>query len=271
MTHHSPLGGLSPRVAASVEANPDVDAFLAGRKTTPNSWGAYATKVIDLELCTPTAAAVVALLGGPDLVDLRDPSVQFVEPRDFREYTEKFLDIKEREHEAGLRPERNRLYDEAKLIVSQWGVDPGEAEQRVGLLQQRIDQAATDDDTTLLCMERDGLDSGVEVTLAEFAGSMIGASVVDWEESPSELAFSWIEGIQAVVESVERDHNYSPEIDAFKLGDIYLSVSQMGSFLGSVSSSNRRLARVYAKEDWETVWPVFAAPTSLSVIDGNEQ
>lgn len=272
MSRSDPLVGLSRKTATAIDNTPEVEAFLSGSRVVPNTWGGYATRAVDLGLVEPVVSEVVDLLGGPNIVNLRDPDIIFDGGHGYSWYKSDYINRQAERHLADLRPESRRLVSTANLIMSQWEVDPEIARSESDAIQEMIDGGQIDDDTatSLACAKRDGLWSGVEVTMADFMQQMLGANVLD-EEVPSELANYWAQGLSQVVNEFEDDYGYIDDFDRLPISEIHLARNHTGAFLACLQRAPERLADVYAQKDWEYIEPIFAAPTSLSVIDGTEK
>lgn len=269
------LRTLSRKTQLAVENSPEVEAYRYGSEVVPNTWGGYATKAIDLGLAEPTADSVIALLGGRSIVDLKDPDVLFKNPRNYDSYRHAFQEAAVLRHSADLIIERNRLLQTAQIVIKQWEIDPDEGQKAADDIQEVLNDTPFDVDTTLLCMKRDGMRDGIDVSLGEFATTMFGVNVLD-EEAPSELARHWVAGVGSVIDSIYYDYSDTGFIDRtsnvseLPVKDVALNSLLIGRFIGAVSRSHMAQAYVYAEQEWEAIQPIFMPPDSLTVLHGNE-
>lgn len=277
---------VSGRVARTfpIERTPEVQAALAGRKIVSNTWGGYATKLMDqLDIGPEEAVSLLKLT--PEM--LRDPELQFM-PKDryeggytFADYEYLMLSKYRGEAEKDIEPEVRRLVDTVDAVMSGYKVaDRDQAQQQAGQLQAEIgtitagkpgDQLTPQEckRVDLMILERDALQSGVIIGLEEFVTTMLNVSILD-PDNPSELAQLWINSLQEAVEIFWQDYRFSdPEI---KVGDIIVGEDIFLLMKRNIAGSGR-FAEEYAKSAWERIEPVFLAPLleDLPVIAGTEK
>lgn len=268
MPNKDPLRALSRTVVQSVENSPENSAFRAGLNIVPNTWGAYATRAIDLELCDPTIESVTDLLGGAELVDLNDPDIMFTSTYGFGAYYAAFIAQRTLYYEKDLTIEAKRLNGVVKLITSQWEVDLASSQPEADKLQEMIEESTPQVDLDIICMKRDGLQDGLSVTLAEYAKAMLGANILN-DDAPSELAVHWIKGIKDVVNALEEDYLYL-DLDDRRIADLHLSRRHVNELTQQINHGVKIEAREKAEVDWDVIGIVFEAPSNLSILDGTE-
>jgi hypothetical protein len=270
MSNQDPMRTFSRTVAGAIENSPEVEAFLAGNHIVPSTWGDYATHAIDLDLVDATPAAVVELFGGADLVDLADPAIQFESLADFNWYEKSYRDGRKSLYQAMLRPEAWQLEQTSRLIASQWEMpDATAARHEADRLQELIPEIEDEQLCASMCMRRDGLHDGVEVTLADYVTAMLGANVVD-EDEPRELTRAWVSGVVQVVDEIIGEYGYA-DVGDMNVTQVYLEREHFDSHAATLRHAPDFIAHQLALADWQVIEPVFLAPTTLSIIEGNEQ
>lgn len=269
MVKINPLQGLSRKTITALGNTPEVEAFMRGLPYVPNTWGGYASRAVELKLCDPTTEAVVDLLGGPGIVDLSSSELAFQDEGRFLTYQSDFIYTKRKAHAESLIPDREYLIHEAKLIFSQWQIGIEEGNKRADEIQKLIGTGSISSCSALV-MKMDGLRGGIDANLAEFVATMLSADVLE-PESPARLSRFWLGGIMDVVEYTHDRYGSLADIEDVHTDEIALTAKGLSQFFCVIDASDRDEARALSKADWDYVYPVFAPPTSLSIIDGTEQ
>lgn len=272
-----PFRTLSRRVRASLENSPEVEAFISGDRILPLTWGGYATRALDMELCEPTVDAVVTLLGGDRWVNLGSSELVFAgtDGEDlFDDFRFEYIDGREKLYLDDLRVEVNRLSAVIDTIVSNWKIDPELGQTRANEVQKTLDADDPESELTelefaSLCNKRDALSGGIEVNFEEFAKALLGCNVLD-EESPSELAPGWIRGVKLALSRALRQYARRLPLSELYARDFLVIFPMILEVKNSIERYAYSLAQQRAEEDWEKIEPVFMIKGAHRTLAGTE-
>lgn len=257
---------VSGRIARTnpIEHTPEFEAALNGHDFVPDTWGGYATRLMDYHDLEP-AEAIAALrltseqLSDPDILFTTD---SYYDPRQY------YLKLFHKEALSDFEVEARRLRGVVDLVMTAYLVgDEKAASEQADQLQAQISNRELEEDKIdLACARRDSLISGVQISMDEFVQTMLGANVID-EEHPSELATQWIQSIKDVVEDTCREYFLDEEV---KASDIVLG-REAFTFMKRLLSPGEEAYRV-ADENWNYIKPVFIARPlkEFSLIAGTE-
>lgn len=258
---------VSGRIARTnpIEKTPEFEAALNGSEFIPDTWGGYATRLMDMRDLEPGESIAALGLTGEQLAD---PEIQFTfdsydNPRDF--YVNKFYT----EALKDLEVEARRLRGIVDVVMSGSMYDDLDAALvESELIQSEIDDGKyEDDEMDLACTARDALDSGVEIAMDEFVVEMLSTNVLN-DEYPSELARLWIQTIKDVVEDVCEEYRLDEEVKAH-----YVVLGRDAFIKMKAWLKPYELARDVAEERWDYLKPVFTARAlgEFSLLAGNER
>lgn len=270
-----PFRTLSRRVRASLENSPEIEAFISGDRILPLTWGGYATRAIDMELCEPTRDAVVALLGGERYVLLSDPEIVFSGVNGnymFEDYRFSYIEQCYKTHLKDLDIEVNRLTSIVDAIVSGWKIDKDIAEREADQIQDIIeseDEAITELELAALCCKRDAISDGINMHFETFAETMLSCNVLD-EEFPSELAQGWVSGVNKSLQEALREYFFDIDIRLLKPNEVFVSRSMIAAMKVEVRALAHSMAQKKAEEDWEKIEPVFLIKGTHRTLAGTE-
>lgn len=265
-----------------MEQSPANQAALEGRPNIADTWGGYATRLMDHHDIDPYEA-VEAL--GITREHLADPEVIFTDPNSYRAFMHSRTDAYRDEAKRDLGVEVNRLRDIVDEVMKGYVIDPSEhptpdeIQAEINEKGERIHQIPEGDEhdraeveIDKLVMERDALESGVRITVDEFVATMLATNVLN-EEHPSELASVWIGALSDAVKYFWQDYSYmrvdgeEPSLSQLVAGrEIF---TNFRNFLGDTHKE----ADAIAKERWAYIEPAFKAPafTDLPLIAGTEK
>lgn len=268
-----PFRTLSRKTRSSIENSPEVQAHLDGSDLVLRTWGGYATRAIDLDLCEPNVEAVKRLLGGDRWVDLSSPDIVFggiYGSAAFNDYQDDYISQREAYYRDDLNVEVRRLEGILDILVKSWRIPEEMANLRANELQEMLDDrdGSNMKHEVLLCIKRDALASGIEVDFATFTQELLRCNVLS-DEFPSELAQGWIAGIREALRRLYYEYQYFNFENVYP-DEIYVSVQMAAAVKQTIRSMAGSMARERAEIDWATLEPVFLLDNSHRTLSGTE-
>lgn len=259
---------VSGRIARSnpIEQTPEFEAALSGSDFIPDTWGGYATRLMDARDLEPTEA-IAAL--GLEPWQMADPDIHFVrgswQSNPYSYFVNgKFYD----DALEDLNKESDRLRNIVDVVMSGYVLeDSVAADEEADRIQSKIEsKELSSDEMDLACAERDALYSGVRIGLDEFVATTLSVNAVSGEE-PSELAQLWVRAVKETVEDVCSDYFIDEEAI---VKDIVLGRSAFVAMKRGLHPSNEAMEA--AQNRWDFVSPAFKARPlqEFSLIAGNE-
>lgn len=269
---------------APMENTPAIRAALSGSRVVPDTWGSYATHLMD-HLDIGPEEAITLLKLTPDMI--ADPTIQFEMNGGYgfqytlSDYQQKMLEEFKKDAYKEFGPEIKRLLDVVEVVRKGFEVeDSAAAALQAELLQAEIEgigkgksineftpeeRKASD----LLVLRRDALRSGVVVQLDEFVKIMLRTNILD-PDQPSKLAGLWIDAIFESIDYFWNDYRYSES--NLHAGEI-VAGRRLFDEMRSIITRCHKPTRDYAQAQWERIKPVFIAPfvKDLPLVAGTER
>ncbi|MBP9738883.1 hypothetical protein KBD20_04295 [Candidatus Saccharibacteria bacterium] len=281
MRHH-----LASYVSGSIarknplEGGPRLEAALDGSGVIADTWGGYATRLMDLYDIEPEEA--IALLELTP-AHMRDSDIHFQSGRGFGDFE---YHTKQRYIEAATKdliPEVLRMQNTVDTVMSGYVLsNTVEAKNQAEDIQLEIDIASEEGrllefgsaerdqynrDQDFRCMKRDALYSGVSIQLDEFVRTMLETNILD-PEYPSELWKVWITALDHAVDYFWRD-SAKPDL---KISEMVAGRSIFIDFKSSLSDTYA-VATEISEARWKVIEPIFRADLihDISLVAGTEQ
>lgn len=273
---------VSGKIARSnpLEGGREFDAAADGSGVKANTWGGYATELMDLYDLEPQEA--IDLLGlTPE--QMRDPHVHFQRGNWFYAFKNSMINKYEEDARKDLLVEARRLIDVVDIVMNGYRLpDIAEANARAEEIQDDMDDESrrirelarreTEEERQeqdIRCMDRDAHYSGVRISVDEFVAVMLSTNVLS-EEHPSELAQIWISALSDAVEYFWIE-NARPD---FEIGKMIAGRDIFETFKSNLKDVHR-LSYEYAQARWKVVEPVFIADArslrELALVTGQEE
>ncbi len=259
---------MSPRVANAHESTPEFEASMSGSLVIPATWGDLASRICEAGLVEPTVDDVCDYLkiSREVLVDpeiARSPANDIY---DLRRRVEQDLKREFVETHGETADEFGAYIDER---VSAWAVEDGEV--KGDEIQRQIDTQVPDrfsdewsdyyndyrrvDQTSLLCLKRDALHSGVEVPLIDFVETVFAEYKGKQFFTKDELAGS----IGVMVDDIIRKYVLR-DPEQIKVEDVVLGKDQVDEFMYATREIFRAKTNKHVRQNWERLEPFLYAP-----------
>jgi hypothetical protein len=258
-------GGIARR--NPIEHTPEFEAALSGSTIIPDTWGGYATRLMDLYDLEPSEA--IAILG-LTREQMADPEIKFGPQAYHRSPYSFFVHGRfYEEAQKDLKVEARRLRSVVDIVMSGYVlVDTVVANEEADKIQTKIEsRELSSDEMNLACAERDASYSGVRISLDEFVATMLSVNAISGEE-PSELAQLWVRSVKEVVEDICRKYVIDEESI---VKNIVLGRDAFTEMKGGLNPSQEALEA--AEDRWDFIKPVFTARPlrEFSLLAGTEK